>query len=82
MASTTAHDKDKRKNSEPTSRRPQWLLLIIGIVIGATLMLIVMQGRGATTVTLQSDIPEGIEMTATAIINGATATAQAVGAGS
>ena len=68
------YENEKRKNDE--QRGFPWWLLVVGFILGAVAMLIVMQGRTPTTTdTANSDI-EGIELTATTIIEQATAMAQ------
>jgi len=82
MASSTTDSANKRKNDEIVRRRPQWLLLIIGIIIGGLLMFIALQWDRTPSLTVQNAAPDGLQMTATAIIEGATATARAFNPGS
>jgi hypothetical protein len=69
-----AYDKEKRKNDE-RGRFPWWLL-VVGFILGAAAMLFVMQSRTSAPANTVNSNLEGIELTATFIIEQATAAAQ------
>ena len=66
--------KEKRKNDAP--RRFQWWLLVIGFIIGVLFAQFAFPDYVRTVTVFSDGNPEGIELTATAIIVGATGTAQ------
>lgn len=70
-------EQGKRKNDE---RRPfQWWLLVVGFAVGVIVTVIVFQVVTRTTGADAAEISvEGAQLTATAIIQQATQTAQAV----
>ena len=68
------YEKEKRKNDE--RRGFPWWLLVVGFVLGAAAMLVVMQGRTSAPANTVNSNVEGIELTATTIIEQATAAAQ------
>lgn len=69
-------EKEKRKNDR-RGRFPWWLL-VVGFILGAAAMLIVMQGRTSSPTNTVNSNFEGMELTATTIIEQATATAQGI----
>jgi hypothetical protein len=60
----------KRKNDEVRRLSP-WLMLVVGFLLGAALMFLFRQPVYQTVTYLS---PDGLDMTATSIIAGATAT--------
>lgn len=70
-------EQGKRKNDE---RRPfQWWLLIVGFALGVIVTVIVFQAATRTASADSTEVNvEGAQLTATAIIQQATQTAQAV----
>jgi len=65
---------EKRKNDAP--RRFQWWLLVIGFIIGVLFAQLAFPGYIRTVTVFSDGSADGIELTATAIIVGATGTAQ------
>jgi hypothetical protein len=60
----------KRKNDDP---RPfPWWLLVVGFGLGVLMTIIVLQGRIQPPVSRTANMPEGLELTATSIIEQAT----------
>ena len=66
---------EKRKNDAP--RRFQWWLLVIGFIIGVLFAQVAFPSYVRTVTVFSDGSADGIELTATAIIVGATGTAQA-----
>ena len=70
-------EREKRKNSD-IRRIPGWLLFIGGVIVGMVLLLLA-QGSARpteTAIVIQEQSNEAFYLTATAIINEATAAAQ------
>ena len=70
---------EKRKNDSP--RRFQWWLLVIGFVLGILVALAFTPSRIQTITIFSTGNADTLYLTATAIIDSITATAQAEGAG-
>lgn len=65
---------EKRKNDQP--RRFQWWLLVVGFALGVALTLALSTRTGQRYVYVADAPPDGLWMTATYIVNEATAMAQ------
>lgn len=66
---------EKRKNDQP--RRFQWWLLVVGFALGVALTLALSMRNGTRYVYVADAPPDGLWMTATSIVQEATAAAMA-----
>jgi hypothetical protein len=65
----------KKKKNDEVRRPSPWLMLVVGFLLGVVFMLLTTYPRVGTPTVVYSD--GGLELTSTAIIAGATGTAQA-----